>query len=122
MKSTVPSEDYECKRFADWLGDNQYKFSHLAQSTFTRSVSVKWKLQQMGVKKGVPDYIICLKRKPILFFLEMKRRRGGRVSPEQTEWIKAINEHGARAVICYGFDDAKMAVLQAEVGPHPETP
>lgn len=114
MKTVVPSEDYEGARFAQWLQDNNYKFSHLSQNTFTRSWAVKAKLKRAGVQKGVPDYIICLKRKPLLCFIEMKRQTGGQVSSEQKDWIKALNEAGARALVCRGYEEAVKAINEAE--------
>jgi Holliday junction resolvase len=61
------------------------------------------------VKSGVPDYIIYHKNK--LLFIEMKRVKGGKVSPEQEEWIFKLNTvDGVEAVVCYGFDQAKIII------------
>lgn len=112
----VPSEDYEGACFAEWLRDNNYLFSHLAQNTFTRSYAVKAKLKRVGVNKGVPDYLICLKNKPRLIFIELKRLKGAKVSPEQANWIIAINQPGtgARALVCKGFIEAREAICELE--------
>lgn len=48
-----------------------------------------------GVKAGVPD--ICL---PVPrgewhgLYIELKRREGGRVSPEQTKWLEDLMRQG----------------------------
>jgi len=114
MKTEVPSEAFECELFAGWLEERGYLFSHLSQNTFTRSWAVKAKLKRAGVRKGVPDYIICLKNKPRLCFIEMKRVKGGKQSPDQVRWIKAINQTGNVARVCEGFSQACEAVCAAE--------
>lgn len=112
-KTFVPTEDYETTLFAQWLEESGYLFSHLAQNTFTRSWSVKQKLTRNGVKKGVPDFLLCLKRGGVMF-VELKRTKGGKVSPEQKIWLEQLNAAGAIAVVAKGFEQAKQEVLAAE--------
>ena len=63
--------------------------------------------QQMGCRKGVPD--LCL---PIPMhgfhglFIEMKKPRG-RTDPNQKKWNAALNQLGYKAVICYGWEEAR---------------
>ena len=60
-----------------------------------------------GLKKGVPD--ICL---PVArgghhgLYIELKRERGGKVSPEQIAWIEALKNEGYVAAVCRGCDEA----------------
>lgn len=57
-----------------------------------------------GVKAGVPD--ICL---PVArgeyhgLYIELKRLKGGKVSDEQKDWIRRLDEQGYAAVVCYGW-------------------
>jgi hypothetical protein len=44
-------------------------------------------------------------------FIEMKRQKGGRISEEQSRWIAELNKSGYRAVVAYGFEDAKQIIL-----------
>lgn len=93
-------------------------FSHIPNSTFTRSWSVKRRNTAMGVRAGVPDMLIVFQDK--VLFLELKRVKGGVVSPYQKEWIKAINaveepalDSSHRYVIARvasGFDEAKAVI------------
>lgn len=65
-----------------------------------------------GVKAGVPD--ICL---PVPrgewhgLFIEMKRREGGSVSPEQTAWLEALMHAGYYTAICRGWEDAQRVIV-----------
>ena len=67
-------------------------------------------LKAAGLKRGVPD--LCL---PVPrgcrhgLYIEMKRK-GGRVQPEQAEWIKRLNALGYCACVCYGADEAIKAI------------
>ena len=69
-------------------------------------------LKEQGVKAGVPD--ICLpvpNLKYTALYIELKRKKGGRVSEEQRGWIAALNRVGCRAVVCKGFDEARDEIL-----------
>lgn len=102
----IPKEIDECVTFAEWLELKGFKFSHLAQETFTRNWGTKMKNKRMGVKAGVPDYLIIIPEKGLIF-VEMKRQKGGTVSPEQEDWITELNKlPGVEAVVCKGCDAA----------------
>ena len=59
-------------------------------------------LQAEGVRKGVPDLFV-----PALnLWIELKRTKGGRVSPEQRDWIDYLNSIGHTAVVARGYLDA----------------
>ena len=72
-----------------------------------RSVAYAMKLKKMGVKPGVPDIFLPV---PMCgshgLFIEMKRAQGGRLSHEQSEYLKALRDFGYQAVVCNGFDSA----------------
>lgn len=101
----------ECQRLATWLDLHRIKFSHLAQSTYAQQAfgQKNWGIitrnKQLGVRKGVPDYIIILPARCLLF-IEMKAAKGV-VSWEQRDWIKELNDcRGVVAVVCYSADEA----------------
>ena len=66
----------------------------------------------MGLRKGVPD--ICL---PVgrggyhALYIELKRVKGGRVSPDQRQMLADLNAEGNFAVVCRGAEDAKKLIL-----------
>lgn len=65
-------------------------------------------LKAMGVSPGFPDIEIPL---PVAhyhgFYLEMKRKKGGKVSQEQAEWLNYLKSKGYYAEVAHGFDEAK---------------
>jgi hypothetical protein len=76
-----------------------------------RNKIVAAKLKAEGVRSGVPD--ICLPVARLGYhglYVEMKRRKGAKTTPEQTEWLEALRKQGYCAVVCYGFDEAREAV------------
>ena len=66
------------------------------------------RLRAEGVVAGVPDLYVPA----WALWIEMKRRRGGTVSPEQREMLGYLNGIGHQAVVCRGMDEA-MAVVMA---------
>lgn len=103
--SINPLEHDECVTFVAWLKSRQLKFAHIPNETFTKSWKQKRKNKEEGVSSGLPDYIIITPRG--LLFIEMKRKKGGVISPTQREWINALNEiNGVQAQVCRGHEDA----------------
>ena len=78
-------------------------------------------LKELGVKAGVPDLFLAVPWDGFHgLFIEMKRAsKTARVSPEQREWIQALTENGYRAVVCYGFEQARDAIINYLEGRHP---
>lgn len=105
MTNSTPTEYQECLLFVEYLEIRNLRFSHIPQETFTKSWGVKKKNSMMGVRRGVPDYIVITPKG--LLFIEMKRTKGGQVSKKQQEWIDELNEcDGVEAKICYGATEA----------------
>jgi hypothetical protein len=111
-----PKESIEAETFAEWLSLQKkigkiITYSHVPAETYTASWKTKNRNRKQGVMKGVPDYLIALSS-GTLVFVEMKRQKGirggcpSRVSPEQAEWIEALNSCGCPAKVCYGSGDA----------------
>ena len=102
-------EKDECFLLVEYMELKNLKFSHIHHEMFTRSYAQKNKAKALGVRSGVPDYIICLKDK--LLFIEMKRLKGGKTSNDQAEWIESLNGiPNVEAVVCCGFDEAKAVI------------
>lgn len=109
-KLPVPTEYQECLWLVEYLDilvmqGKVRMYSHIPNSTFTKSWTVKVKNKLLGVSPGVPDYLILMKDS--LLFIEMKRTKGGVVSPEQKAWIGAFNQMGIPAHVAKGFGEAK---------------
>lgn len=113
----APYEEVECKILAQYLTLLGLKFSHIPNETYTTSRTQKAKNKLMGVNKGVPDYIIFIKKEKcsanedLLVFIEMKRERGGVVSQEQKDWLANLDKvNGVRAYVCRGFTEAEEVI------------
>ena len=68
------------------------------------------KLARMGLKAGVPDLALVIGGRA--YFLELKRERGGRLSPEQIAMHAELRAAGAVVETAIGLDHA-LAVLTA---------
>lgn len=113
----IPLEDEECKTFVEYLEilESQGKidkFTHTANETFTKSWKQKNRNKAMGVRPGIPDYIIIISLIPKrLVFIEMKRKRFSTITKDQKDWIRLLNGcEGVRACICKGYDEAKVFI------------
>lgn len=73
-----------------------------------RSISVAKRLKAEGVVRGVPDLFIPEWR----LWVEMKRSKGGRLSPEQKEMITYLEIIGHKTIVGNGAEDASKQVLE----------
>jgi len=81
-----------------------------------RNKRVAVRLTAEGVRRGVPDTCLPVARKGYHgLYIELKRRMGGRLEPEQEDWIEFLAEQGYKAVVCRGFDEAR-AVIENYLG------
>lgn len=68
------------------------------------------KFKQMGTKAGFPDLFLCIARGGYHgLFIELKTNKG-KVSPLQQQWLDRLNGQGYKAVVCYGFDEARQVI------------
>lgn len=77
----------------------------------SRSKAEAGRFKAEGVKSGVPD--ICLPAARGGYhglYIELKRVKGGRVSPAQQGWIAALRDQGYCACVCKGWDDAAHVI------------
>jgi hypothetical protein len=82
-----------------------------------RHKAVAAKLKAEGVKSGVPDICLPLARGGFTgLWIELKRpivkvEAKPIASANQKWWIDALNMAGAKAVVCFGWDDARQVIL-----------
>ena len=113
MPSLIPTEFEEQCTFVDWLEMKGIKFTSVPNGTWTKSWSQKVKNRQSGLRKGFPDLIIiidgsqCRLDRSVMLCIEMKRLKGTYPSPEQVEWIEALNTiNDTAARVCKGAEEA----------------
>lgn len=124
---TVPTENIEAERLASRLKRQGYISSHIANESGlppkVAMIAAKRK-KKMWLSPGVPDFIIILKRKALLF-IELKRqidyskstkgRKVSNVSSEQLKWCEELNKcWNIQAEICYGADEAINLINRIE--------
>jgi hypothetical protein len=106
----TPTEDFEQTLLVHWLEVKGYKFTAIPNSTYTTSIKQKMKNKRTGLRPGFPDMVVIVNKKIIC--IEMKRTRGGTLTPEQKIWIEALNYAGVPTRVCKGFEEAKAFVTE----------
>lgn len=97
VQQPTPTEAEEQIALVEWLELQGLRFTAIPNSTYTTSWSQKTKNRRTGLRAGLPDILILVapsQAKDNLgraLFVEMKRLKGGTVSPQQREWIAALN-------------------------------
>ena len=73
-----------------------------------RSRKVANALQRQGVKSGPWDYNLDVPRGNYHGLrIELKRRAGGGLSPQQKRWGEGLTMNGYLAVVCRGWEEAR---------------
>lgn len=107
-KQQFPSEHLEQVRFVSWFRREYPDVRIIAiPNGGGRSKAQAGALRAEGVVAGVPDLFIP----EMGTWIEMKRQSGGKVSPEQTDWLNYLHRCGYRTAVCKGFEAAKEFVL-----------
>ena len=70
------------------------------------------KAKKAGMKKGYPDIGLDVARGGYHGLrIELKREKGGRLEPEQKEWLQDLAEYGYFACVCRGANAAKLVLI-----------
>lgn len=65
------------------------------------------RLKCEGLRRGYPDILLDVPGK--LFNglrIELKRRKGSKITPDQKKWIIKLNKQDYAAAFCYGWEEA----------------
>lgn len=108
-ESEVPSEDKEQMLFVQWFRRTYPGVRVFAiPNGGARSKATAGKLKATGVSAGVPDLFIPEWR----LWVEMKRSKGGVISPEQKDWMTYLNTVGYQCVVGRGCEDTKQHIVR----------
>jgi hypothetical protein len=111
MSDKVPTEHQEQIGLVNWFRSH---YPHLLIFAIPngekRAISVAKRLKAEGVVSGVPDLAICLPEGRMLF-VEMKRIKGSRLSQEQKDVHKLLENLGHSVIIGYGAKDASEKII-----------
>lgn len=114
----VPSESVEQQHLFQWVAvsaaarwPKEMRMLYHVPNEGKRSKANGARLKSEGLRAGVPDINLDVARGEYHGLrIEMKRRRGGRVSPEQAAWLEALREQGYAAIVAYGWEEAADAI------------
>ena len=120
---SLPSEHDEQAGFVQWFRAKWPRVLVFAiPNGGKRSIVTAKRLRREGVTPGVPDLYIPAWG----IWIEMKRQKGGRTSPDQDAMIQYLEEIGHTVIVGYGAMDASDKLLRlinmggaADVGGHP---
>lgn len=104
MTSPVPTEDAEQMTFVEWLELQHIPYWHTNNEMYSKSWKQKNRSKKMGTKSGIPDLFLCFNGR--LVGIEMKRTKGGVVSPTQRYWGTILAGAGVECFVCRGCDHA----------------
>ena len=136
--SRIPTEEQECEALHQWLELKGIPHTHIGNEGIGRGgvdFARTRKMKRMGQSKGFPDYLVVISRGPWCYCdedadandrrrlgftgewfdygiiaIEMKRRKGGTISPDQEKWLQVLDNAGIESVVCRGFDEAKKFI------------
>lgn len=117
MQQYIPAEDTEQAHIFAWATWAQGKYPeldlmHHIPNGGRRSKSEAARFKTQGVKAGVPDICLpCARGGYHGLYIELKRTKGGKLSAAQKEWIDALRGQGYKAIVCYGFDEAREVII-----------
>lgn len=101
----------QCKLVA-WLKSQKIRHHHSPNEGKRTTVS-GYRLRMAGMSPGFPDITIPLPSGNYHgLYIEMKRKVGGKVTPQQQDWLNYLRGAGYFVEICRGFEEAKEVVLQ----------
>lgn len=108
----VPSESVEQIHLFHWAIIQRGKYPELdlmyhIPNGGKRDVTTAKRLKAEGTKAGVPDIHLPVARNGFHgLYIEMKKQKGGKLSKDQKEWLKALSDQGHYVAVCKGCDAA----------------
>lgn len=114
----IPTEAQEQTTLFQWASLMSGRFPELrllyhCPNGGSRNAIEAARLKAQGVKPGIPDIFLPCARWPFHgLYIEMKRRKGGRVSIEQKKMIIALRDQGYCVEVCEGWEKARDVITE----------
>jgi hypothetical protein len=113
LTETIPSEDQEQTYFVQWFKRTYPDVKiYSVPNGGHRHIAVAVKMKATGQSRGVPD--LCIPAWQL--YIEMKRVKGGKLSPEQKDWIEYLEKVGYRVIVGFGALDAQEKIIKGNYG------
>lgn len=106
VRDAIPSEHFEQRELVKWFKQTYPVRIFAVPNGGKRGAAEALRLKVEGVSAGVPDLYVPAWS----LWIEMKRVRGGRLSPEQNDWIEYLEGIGHSVIVGYGTEDAMRKV------------
>ena len=107
------TEDEEQARMVEWLTGRGWLFSATANGAGMGPAQWR-KMARTGVRRGVPDIVVFEELGGFRgMAIEMKRAKGGTVSPEQGRWHAWLRERGWLVIVARGWADGVRQIQEA---------
>lgn len=119
MKSSIPlprEEDEQAALF-QWASLLEGRYPELRlmyhiPNEGKRNPRTGARMRSVGLKRGVPDIHLPVARgKYHSLYIEMKRVKGGRLTAEQSDWVKDLSAQDNAVLVCNGCEEAIKAIL-----------
>ena len=117
LEGDAPTEHDEQVALFAWAAENEVahpelRMLHATPNGGYRPIVTAVKMQQEGQKRGYPDISLDVARGKFHGLrIELKRRKGARISVEQEEWIDRLRYYGYSACVCYGAQEAQQVIM-----------
>ena len=103
----IPTEHEEQRELVRWFRQTWPGVRIFAiPNGGARSPATAGRLKAEGVSSGVPDLFVPAWG----LWIEMKRAKGGSLSPEQKDWIEYLEGVGYWVIVGKGAEDAKQQI------------
>ena len=115
---SIPTEAQEQTALFQWAAMMEgripeLRLMHHCPNGGSRNAREAHNLRLQGVKPGIPDiFLPAPSGKYHGLYIEMKRRKGGRVSAEQKKMILALRAQGYKAEVCRGWEEARDTICE----------
>lgn len=114
----IPTEAQEQTALFQWAAMMEgripeLRLMHHCPNGGSRNAIEAHNLRLQGVKAGIPDiFLPCARNGFHGLYIELKRRKGGRVSVEQKKMILALQGQGYRVEVCEGWEAARDVITE----------
>lgn len=118
MQLKLPTEHQEQKTFFAWCLRHCEEYEDLDSiyaipNGGNRDAITGKHLKEEGLRAGIPDMFLPVARKGLHgLYVEMKTRKGGKISDKQAHWLKRLKRQGYQTTVCEGFGEARKTIMR----------